>query len=121
MFNISRQQAPLVWMANTTESERVLLAGQYHGVPHGQRSGGLPYSLAVTEESQRDLQGDTSCVLVMQRIVLRLCTGHSEHCMGTQGWVGSWHDVWVSEQPWGNPALTMDFLASLQMHLSQVL
>lgn len=121
MFNISRQQAPLVWMANTTESERVLLAGQYHGVPHGLGSGGLPHSLAVTEESQRDLQGDTSCVLVMQRIVLRLCTGHSEHCMGTQGWVGSWHDVWVSEQPWGNPALTMDFLASLQMHLSQVL
>lgn len=35
-------------MANSTVSERVLLAGQYRGLPRGQGHGGLPHNLAVT-------------------------------------------------------------------------
>lgn len=49
------------------------------------------------------------CSMVLQRA-----------CKALDGW-GLWYDICVSEQPWGNLALTMEFLASLQVHPSQVL
>lgn len=71
--------------------------------------------------SHRGPHGDTPCVLGVQRIVLRLCRGNAEHWMMDSGMGGSQHDIWVSDQPWGNPTPTMDFLATLWGHLSQVL
>lgn len=108
-------------MANSTVSERVLLAGQYRGLPHGQGHSGLPHNLAVTA---RVTEGPSwrhplcpADAKNCSKVVQRTCRAPD----GTQGWVESQHDLWVSDQPWGSPALTMDFVASLHGHLSQVL